>query len=97
MSRIQLTPEQASAFIEQTEPVALCDEQGNVVVTAIPPKLREIIEENKRRARSLGPRYSSEQVHAVMLALEEATRREGPISHDRKTEIVAAMKSKWHQ
>lgn len=97
MSRIQLTPEQASAFMEQTEPVALCDEQGNVVGTAIPPKLREIIEENKRRARSPGPRYSSEQVREVMQALEETNRSEGPVSQDRKQEIVSAMKAKWRQ
>jgi len=95
--QIRLTTEQAAAFVDQTEPVVLCDEQGNVIGTAIPPKLRMIIEENKRRARSAGPRYSSEQVRELMRELSDAREREGAFGADRKNEIVAAVKAKWRQ
>ena len=77
MTRIVLTEEQAK-LLSLTEPVHVCDPKGHVLVV-IPPELTlDELASIRRSSDSKGPRVSSEQVHQMLQALEEAEwQREG--------------------
>ena len=72
MVQITLTDDQVQRVREAAqETVQLCDSTGKVVAEIPPEYSQEFIAELKRRARSPGPWYTSEQVRAHLLALQE--------------------------
>jgi len=59
------------------EPVTFHDPEGNVLATIDPPMSAEQREAFRRIANSPGPRYSGEQVQAMLLALESEWEKSG--------------------
>ncbi len=89
MNRIVLTDEQAR-LLNPLEQVVICDPKGRVVVE-IPPAITPAeLAQLRRAADCKGPFYSGEEVHQMLLTLEEAWQREGPFDEQRMREIIAA-------
>ncbi|MBX9677329.1 MAG: hypothetical protein K2X38_01110 [Gemmataceae bacterium] len=95
MSRIELTPEQVSAFANAMQVVELCDASGVVIGTAMSLKVREMVERHKSRMASSEPWYTSEQVSEMMRTLESVREKEGSLTRERKDEILKTLKAKW--
>lgn len=93
MSQITLTPEQAKLFHQSKGPIAICDTDGKVIGTLPPDYSAEFIAELKRRAKSPGRRFSSEQVTRHMQGLAEAWNKEGPFDESRLMEILEQLRS----
>jgi hypothetical protein len=87
MSRIILTKEQANAY-SPAELVEICDPQGRVIAS-IPPKLTPDEWEQIQKSRAYtGPGISSDQIHQMLEALEQAWEKEGPFDKARALEIA---------
>jgi hypothetical protein len=72
MTQIILSEEQARIVSEARELVEILNPRGDVLARIEPPQLLEEIAEAKRRLASAQPRYSAQQVHARLQALEQA-------------------------
>lgn len=94
MTRIVLTEEQMKLVRQSTSPVPVCDPTGIVLGTVDPEITPEFIAELKKRAKSPGPWYTSEQVRRHFEALEEAWQREGPFDNKRMHEILDEIRAK---
>jgi hypothetical protein len=88
MTKIVLTPDQASLYHQAKEPVQICDTQGTVLCTLAPVLSAEFIAEQKRRAASPGPWYSGEDVQAMFRFLEDAWKKEGAFDDSRLHQLL---------
>jgi len=76
MSIIVLNASQAQVLRGARGPVEIRDEQGAVLARVLPPTEEAQIAEARRRLVANGPRYSSAEVRARLLRLEEISRVE---------------------
>ncbi len=91
MLEVILTEEQAKIVARAEGPLVVRD-PGGKVVGHIEPKLSpEVIAELKRRAASPGPWYTSEQVHARLVALQEEWDRTGGFDEAYAQEFLARL------
>ena len=87
MSRIVLTAEQAKA-LSPVEQVEICDPKGRVIARIPPEFTPEQWDRIQKSRADKGPGVSSEQIHQMLKALEEAWEREGPFDEARALEIA---------
>ena len=93
MTQIVLTPDQVKLYNQAKEPVQVCDTQGKVLGTLPPDFSAEFVAELKRRARTPGTRFTSEQVTRHMQALADVWQREGPLDEKRTLEVLEEIRS----
>jgi hypothetical protein len=93
MTRIVLTPDQASLYHQAKEPVQICDAEGKVLGTLPPDYSAEFIAELKRRAHQTGRRFTSEEVTRHMQALAEVWKRDGPLDEKRTLEVLEQIRA----
>jgi hypothetical protein len=84
MPQIMLTEEQERMYQSASEPVRVCNRQGQVLGQLWPPVPNEaqIIAEAKRRLASGKPGVPAEQVHELLEALEREWQRLGGFDKD---------------
>ncbi|MFO0968795.1 MAG: hypothetical protein U0793_24840 [Gemmataceae bacterium] len=89
MIELRLTEEQAGIVRRAPDTVRLCGPDGQLLGLITPVLTDEFVAELKRRARSPGPWYSSEQTDRRLDALEEERKKTGRLDERRMNEILA--------
>lgn len=92
MPQLILTPEQARILEDASEPVEILNTEGRVLARVLSPTDQAMVAEARRRLATPGPRYSSEQVRAHLLKLEEISHRE-ELNPTRVKEIMARLRA----
>ena len=91
MPELLLTEDQSETLKSANGPVAVRDTRGHIVGHLEPPLTPEFIAELKRRAAEPGPRYTGEQVHRRLEALQEEWDKRGGFDKTTMLELLAEM------